>query len=86
VTRPLTLLQHVRQVKSQNTLLTEQLRKMTKSRDLWREKAKARRMENKVLRRQPQRRPRPPRTYSVEQWRQHALIVERIRSIPNREL
>lgn len=67
-----------------NAELRVRVLKLTRSRDLWREKAKRHRLRHEGLLGKRKQRSASSRTYTVEQWRQHALIVARIRAIPDR--
>lgn len=73
-------------LRESNAQLRSRVSKLERSRDQWKEKAVSRKRRIEELARRPRRRPSPPRTYSAEQWRQHDLIVARIRAIPNRDI
>ena len=81
-------------LRQRNKILATHNGQLRRYRDEWREKAikRAKRIEYlerqlaKCRQRMPRRKSGPKRTYTAEQWIEHARIVERIERIPNRSI
>ena len=73
-------------LEERNAQLRARVAKLTASRDLWKEKAVKRKRQIEECRRYRRRKASPRRYHSLEEWRQHDLIVARIRAIPNRDI
>lgn len=97
MTKPLDLdvLLQNKTLKERNHYLQTRVDQLTVSRDMWKERAMTRWVEirslkSRVKRLEARARPRrpssPPRTYTLEQWRQHDVIVRRIRSFADRDI
>lgn len=79
------LLNSISAAKRRNKDLSTRLVQVERSRDEWKRKALERGAELERMRKKRRRKP-PPRTYTQEQWRQHDVIVKRIRAIPERTI
>ncbi len=83
------VLVEIQRLQERNNLLSTRLGQMRDSRDTWKKKAIERRKEIENLKRQlerrPERRPLHPadkkRYHTQDEWRQHDLIVARIRAL-----
>jgi hypothetical protein len=93
--RALTLVERLQRAVDHNAALTQQIWRLQRSRDTWREKAIERGHRVSALKKQmkrleertpPQRRPGPPRRYSLGDWQTHDRIVAYIRAIPDRDI